>query len=111
MMLALVTAAIFVINLIFGYWRANTRKFSVQWIAAIHVPVPLAIGLRLWLLGWDWALIPLFVLDFAAGQYAGGRIKKAWKKGSEVKLTSWLIGDSLRVIWATRAKKQSAPEA
>jgi hypothetical protein len=110
MLLAVVIAAIFLINLVFGYWRANTRKFTWQWIAAIHVPVPMAIGLRLWLLGWNWALIPVFVLDFALGQFAGGRIRQAWDKKGDIKLSSWLIGDGLRVISSVREEKQSAPE-
>ncbi len=111
MKLAIVIAAIFIINVIFGYWRGNTRKFSLQWIAAIHVPVPMAIGLRLWLLGWNWALIPLFVLDFAAGQFAGGRIRQAFMKRGDTGLSSWLIGDGLRIIVAgMRSKKLPVPD-
>lgn len=109
MTLAIVTAAIFIINLIFGYWRGNTRKFSLQWIAAIHVPVPLAIGLRLWLLGWNWALIPVFVLDFAAGQFAGGRIRQAWVKKGNIGPSSWLVGDAFKMLGAMR-KKLTVPE-
>lgn len=56
--LSIAIIAIFVINIFFGYWRANTRKLSLQWIAAIHVPVPIAIDKRFLLLGWDWVLIP-----------------------------------------------------
>ena len=111
MKLAIVIAAIFIINVIFGYWRGNTRKFSLQWIAAIHVPVPMAIGLRLWLLGWNWALIPVFVLDFAAGQFAGGRIRQAFLKRSEIGLSSWPAGDGFRIIVAgIRSKKLPVPD-
>jgi hypothetical protein len=95
MLITLVIAVIFVINIVFGYWRANTRKFSLQWIGAIHLPVPMAIGLRLWLLGWNWLLVPVFVLDFAAGQYAGGRIRSLISKRTEP--TSWLFGDVARL--------------
>ena len=109
MLFILVIAAIFVINVIFGYWRAGTRKFSVQWISAIHVPVPMSIGLRLWLLGWNWALIPVFVLDFAAGQYAGGRIRQGLIKKSGAKLSSWLIGDALRVFGSGEKKGKQFP--
>ena len=111
MLLAVVIAAIFIINVIFGYWRGKTRKFSLQWIAAIHLPVPMAIGLRLWLLGWNWALIPVFVLDFAAGQYAGGRIRQAFLKRGETGLSSWLARDAFRIIVSgIRSKKLPVPE-
>ena len=111
MLLALVIAAIFMINVIFGYWRANTRKLSLQWISAVHLPVPMAIGLRLWLLGWNWFLVPVFVLDFAAGQYAGGRIRQGLTENSGVGLTSWLIGDALRALrTGPQRKKQPVSE-
>ncbi len=100
MILAIVIAAIFIINVVFGYWRANTRKFSLQWIGAIHLPVPMAIGLRLWLLGWNWFLVPVFVLDFAAGQYAGGRIRRLISSRTANPPTSWLFGDVLKLATA-----------
>jgi hypothetical protein len=53
MHLALAITAIPVINVFFGYWRVNTQKSTFPWIAAIHIPVPLAIGLRFLLLGWS----------------------------------------------------------
>ena len=112
MLLAIVIATIFIINVIFGYWRANTRKFSLPWFSAVHLPVPMAIGLRLWLLGWNWALIPVFVLDFAAGQYTGGRIRKTWEKSRGTRLTSWLIGGSFRSLSsALRRKKQQVSDS
>ena len=96
MMIALVIVIIFLINVIFGYWRANTRKMSLEWISAVHLPVPMAIGLRLWLLGWNWLLLPVFVADFAAGQYTGGRIRRSLEKSGSIRLSSWLIGDLWR---------------
>jgi hypothetical protein len=68
----------------FGYWRVNTRRFSLQWVAAIHIPVPLAIGLRLLLLGWNWILLPVFVADFAAGQYIGGLVREQLSKQGRI---------------------------
>ncbi len=73
--LLLVAVLIFLINIFFGYWRSNTRRFSVQWLMAIHIPIALAIVVRLLLLDWDWATVPIFVAAFIAGQYAGGTIK------------------------------------
>jgi hypothetical protein len=97
MKIALVTIVIFLVNLVFGYWRANTRKFSLQWIGAIHIPVPIAIGLRLWLLGWNWFLLPVFVIDFAVGQYSGGRTRGVIEKRFSMQPGSWLIGDLFRL--------------
>jgi len=30
---------VFLLNLPFGYWRQNVRKFSFQWFLAVHLPV------------------------------------------------------------------------
>jgi hypothetical protein len=90
-------AAIFAVNTSFGYWRSNTKKFSISWIAAIHVPVPIALGIRFLLLGWNLPLIPLFVVDFAAGQYFGGIIRNQLKKQNNIPLTSWLGKDIIKI--------------
>jgi hypothetical protein len=39
MKLALIALLTFGVNLPFGYWRANVKKFSLHWILAIHIPV------------------------------------------------------------------------
>lgn len=73
-----VAGAILVLNLPFGFWRAGTRKFSVPWFLAVHVPVPLAVGLRIVVgLGWRLATLPVFVGAFFAGQFLGGRLRRA----------------------------------
>jgi hypothetical protein len=75
--LLLVAGAILALNLPFGYWRAGVRKFSPQWFLAVHVPVPLAIGLRFALgLGFRLATLPLFVAAFFGGQFLGARIRR-----------------------------------
>jgi hypothetical protein len=73
----LVAAAIFAINLPFGFWRAGLRKLSPAWFVAIHAPVPLAIGLR-WAAGvpFRWVTLPLFVAAFFGGQFAGARLRR-----------------------------------
>ena len=96
--LSIAIFAVFLVNVFFGYWRANTRKFSVPWIAAIHVPVPIAIGIRFLLLGWNWALIPVFVADFFLGQFTGGKIRRRFSRQQRVPLTSSLITDIIRII-------------
>jgi len=104
MKLALVLITILLINIIFGYWRSSTRRLSVQWVMAIHIPVPIAIGLRLALLGWSWALLPAFVAAFAAGQFIGDKIRHYWAKRQNVRLSSFLVRDLIRVLSSERAK-------
>jgi len=104
MRLALVLITILLINLIFGYWRSNTRKLSLQWAMAIHIPVPIAIGLRLAFFGWSWVLLPAFVSAFAAGQFLGGRIRRYWATQQNMPLSSFLVRDLIQVLSADRAK-------
>ena len=75
-LLALAAAAIFLINLPFGFWRAGLRKFSAAWFVAIHAPIPLAIALR-WGLGlpFRWSTLPLFVAVYFGGQVLGARLR------------------------------------
>jgi hypothetical protein len=76
--LASAAASVFTVNLPFGFWRAGVRRFSVPWFLAVHVPVPLVIGIRLLSgLGWRPITIPFFVAAFIAGQFTGGRLR-AW---------------------------------
>lgn len=73
----LVLALIFTyfINVPFGYWRAYAKKIHkrLEWILAIHSPVPL-IFLARTLANVPLLLIPIFVLTFFLGQYTGGKI-------------------------------------
>ena len=73
--LLLVAVLIFLINIFFGYWRSNTRRFSVQWLMAIHIPIALAIVVRLLLLEGDWDTVPVFIAAFIGEQNDGGTIK------------------------------------
>ena len=45
--LGMVAAAVFAVNVPFGWWRAGTRKFSRSWFLAVHAPVPLVVLLRI----------------------------------------------------------------
>jgi len=68
---------VFLINLPFGYWRSRVRKFSLQWILAIHAPVPLVVACRLLLgLGWHLVTFPVLVTAFFAGQFAGSKLQR-----------------------------------
>ncbi len=68
---------VFFINLPFGFWRSRVRKFSLQWILAIHVPVPLVVACRLLLgLGWHFITFPVLITAFFAGQFAGSKLQR-----------------------------------
>jgi hypothetical protein len=80
-----VAVIVFIFNIPFGYWRNNVKKFSLQWILAIHLPVPVVIAIRL-LSGIGFAFIsyPVIVGAFFAGQYAGSKLSAGWKKISNI---------------------------
>ncbi|MEJ2246826.1 MAG: hypothetical protein P8Y80_12230 [Acidobacteriota bacterium] len=68
---------VFIFNIPFGYWRARVRRFSVQWLLAIHIPVPFVIACRIFLgLGWQFTTFPILIGAFFAGQFAGGRLQR-----------------------------------
>ena len=72
-MLWTVAAAVLLINLPFGFWRAGVRKFSPAWFVAVHAPVPLAVGLRFASgLGFQWHTLPSSVASGSAADSAPG---------------------------------------
>ncbi len=72
MTLSIVTGIVFFLNLPFGYWRETTRKLSLAWVLAIHLPVPLVVLLRYVTgLGWELYTYPFLLAAFFLGQYAG----------------------------------------
>jgi len=85
---------IILLNIPFGYWRANVRKFSMQWIFAVHLPVPFVIALR-FLSGIGFAFItyPILVSAFFLGQFAGAKLHVWWKKNLKTPATSCLPCD------------------
>jgi hypothetical protein len=73
-----VALATLVLNLPFGFWRAGVRKFSLSWFLAVHVPVPLIVGMRLLAgIGWHLITFPVLVGAFFGGQLLGGRMRSA----------------------------------
>ena len=98
MALVTVSVFIFVLNVFFGYWRANTKRFSLAWILAIHIPVPIDILFRIAFLGWQWSMIPIFVVAFAAGQFAGGYVRRRMAALRSTPLTSFLLSDVIRIL-------------
>lgn len=73
--LTLIIAAAFTLNLPFGYFRANTRKFSLMWFLYIHLPIPLIFILRT-TAGLSWKAIPVIAAGAVFGQIIGGRLNK-----------------------------------
>ena len=74
--LVAVAVVVLVVNIPFGYWRAGRSKFSLSWFAAIHLPIPLVVAMRLiFHLGWQ---LPTFLIlpgAYFAGQYLGGVLR------------------------------------
>ena len=65
------------INIPFGYWRANVKRFSLQWYLAIPIPVIFVIALRLAShLGFSWTSFVVLVSAFFLGQQLGSLVKK-----------------------------------
>jgi hypothetical protein len=68
---------VFLLNMPFGYWRSRVPKFSLQWVLAVHMPVPFVILCRIFLgLGWQLSTFPILVGAFFAGQFAGGKLPR-----------------------------------
>lgn len=72
MKLAILTLLVLIFNIPFGFWRAQVKKFSVQWFLAIHIPVPFIIFLRYYFdIGFAFYTYLLFVGAFFIGQRIG----------------------------------------
>jgi hypothetical protein len=61
-----------IVNVPLGVWREHTRKFSFQWILAIHASIPLIIALRIGLKLHPVA-IPINIVAAVLGQLIGSR--------------------------------------
>jgi hypothetical protein len=74
MHIASVAASVLVLNLPFGYWRANEPKLSKRWFLAIHLPVPFVIAIRVFSgLGFQLITFPIMIGAFFGGQLIGGK--------------------------------------
>jgi hypothetical protein len=99
MNLLTIAAIIFFLNIPFGYWRANKQKYSLQWLLAVHLPVPAMVAFRtLAGLGWELKTFPVLVGAFFLGQFVGGRVH-SWLRGElKVPVTSCLVWDVVRSL-------------
>jgi len=94
--LILISSIVFLVNIPFGYWRANVSRFSFQWFLAIHLPVIVVIALRLVShLGFAWFTYVFMVTAFFLGQQAGSLIIKRLEKVYD-HVTSCLVMDLCR---------------
>lgn len=66
------------INLPFGAYRVTVRRLSWQWFAAIHVPIPLIILMRL-SLGLGWWFVPFMLTSAVTGQLLGSWLYRIWR--------------------------------
>ena len=97
MKILFVASIIFLFNLPFGYWRANVKKFSLQWALAIHIPVPFVILLRFTSgIGFAFITYPILVGVFFIGQYVGAKIYLRRKNKMNNPLSSCLIWDLVK---------------
>ncbi len=105
MSLLILALCVFVLNLPFGYWRANTTKFSLHWFLAVHLPVPLMIAGRIVAgLGWRLSTFPVLVGAFFLGQFMGARLHLRRKRREDTAATSCLFRDLLGTRTRLRAK-------
>jgi len=87
MHLGIVSATVFLFNLPFGYWRAHVTKLSLQWFLAVHLPVVVAIALRLLMgLGWQLITFPVLIGAYCSGQLLGGGYTVSGKNGERHRL-------------------------
>ena len=64
-----------VVNLPFGYLRAGVPKKSPKWFLYIHLPIPFVVCLRIFVFKVSWKFIPLLIVCYALGQWAGGKLR------------------------------------
>ena len=75
--LIIVALLVFILNIPFGYWRANVKRYSAQWFLAIHIPVPFIIAMRLLAgIGFAWYTYLFLVGAFFLGQKFGSVLMK-----------------------------------
>ena len=74
-----VLVTVVLVTLPFGFYRAYTRKLSLRWFLAIHVPVILVFLAR-YEAHLPYTFIPFTALAFASAQFLGGRLGRWWIK-------------------------------
>lgn len=94
--LLILSIVVIVLNIPFGYWRGNVKKFSLQWILAVHIPVVIVVTLRILVsIGFAWYTFVFLVTAFFLGQSIGSIIHK-YSMNSSNETTSCLFMDMFR---------------
>ncbi|AFM41217.1 hypothetical protein Desaci_2258 [Desulfosporosinus acidiphilus SJ4] len=94
----IVSIIVILLNIPFGYWRENVKKFSLPWFLSVHLPVPIIIFLRLYFgLGWALFTFPILIGSYFAGQLLGARLHILWSK--TMRVTGCLFYDIIRTRW------------
>lgn len=72
-----VATAVLVLNLPFGFWRAGARRYSMPWLLAVHLPVPLVIAVRVVSgIGFQLYTFPVVIGACFGGQVLGGSLRR-----------------------------------
>ena len=77
MRIAIVLVIVLFVTLPFGFYRAYTRKLSLRWFLAIHVPV-VFVFLTRYEAHLSYWYIPFTCTAFATAQIVGSRIGRWW---------------------------------
>ncbi len=92
MELLAVAVVVFLLDIPFGYWRANTGKFSLQWFLSIHVPVPFVIALRFMAhIPFELYTYPILIGAFFLGQLLGKYVRSYLSPRLHIPATSCLV--------------------
>lgn len=95
-LLILISLLVCILNIPFGYWRANVQRFTGQWFLAIHLPVPIVVFLRLVSgIGFAWYSYVFLVGAFFLGQQLGALVWKELQSRCPIK-SSCLVMDLYR---------------
>ena len=78
MRIAVVLVIVLFVTLPFGFYRAYTRKLTLRWFLAIHVPV-VFVFLTRYEAHLSYWYIPFTCTAFATAQIVGSRIGRWWR--------------------------------
>lgn len=96
--LIIITILVFLLNIPFGYWRANVKHFSTQWFLAIHIPVPFIVAMRILSgVGFAWETYLFMVAGYFLGQQIGSMLMKSIHRLCQQE-SSCLFMDLIRCI-------------
>jgi|Deesub1362A_J573_1020465.scaffolds.fasta_scaffold00094_104 hypothetical protein len=99
MNLIALSGIVFIVNVPFGYWRANTKKFSRDWFLSVHIPVPIVIALRIFTgIGWHFITFPVLIGSFFLGQFFGSVLLRWIAKYARANVSSCLFLDLIKII-------------